>query len=480
MYKKIVAIAGTRTALDIMKQIHHGLPNHPREEFFPRIGKIEFEGPGTDNSLAYKFYRPDRVLLDGETTMGDVLKFSACAWHHFSGQGADMFGPGTLVRSWLEKGNPFDIARAKAEAMMEFLYKVGVDYYCFHDFDLIAEGGSRRESTSRLQYIVDYYKTLQEAYGKKCLWGTQNMFSNPRYVRGAATSPDFRVLAYAAAQTKDAIDATIALGGLGHVFWGGREGYAFFDNTDMELELQNLGRFLKMARDYARSQGFKGKFFIEPKPREPMTHQYDYDAATTIGFIRQNGLQDDFMLNIEANHATLAGHTFEHELEIARINGMLGSVDLNTGDPLLGWDTDHFDINTQKLINPMLVVLENNGLAGGLNFDAKLRRESTDLKDLFHAFIGSMEAAALALLIADRLLHDPVYQQLTRGAYSSFDTSDGWRFRAHDFKLEGLSQIANDLGSDPKPESGHEEEIKRRVELIKNEVIAEEMGFSPY
>ncbi|MFC1517556.1 xylose isomerase [Candidatus Margulisiibacteriota bacterium] len=442
-----------------------GVHNYVDKEYFPGVKNIiQFEGPNTKNELAFKYFDPNRKLSDGKT-MGELLRFSIAFWHHLRGDSKDMFGPGSRVVPWGQEANAYAAARSRMHAMLEFAHKTGVGYYCFHDFDLIDEGVTYLESTKRLQYAVEYLKALQKEYGVNCLWGTQNCFSNPRYRRGAATSPNFDVVAYAGAQIKNAIDATIALGGKGHVFWGGREGYAYFNNTNMELELNNLAIMLTMAVDYARKQGFKGSFFIEPKPKEPMTHQYDFDASTAIGFLNRHGLQGDFKMNIEANHATLAGHTFAHELEISRINNMLGSIDLNTGDPLLGWDTDHFNLNSRSLINPMLVLLKNGGLAGGLNFDAKLRRESTGDLDLFYAFIGGIDAAAKALLIADQLRTDDVFKKLTMGGYSSMNEKVAQVYRSGELSLEDLAVMA-ESSSEPKVESGQEERTEKYIDGV--------------
>ncbi len=342
---------------------------------------------------------------------------------------------------WLTAADPVQQAKEKMDAAFEFITKLGVPFYCFHDYDVVAEGQNLAESERRLQALVDYAKAKQTASGVRLLWGTANLFSHPRYMNGAATNPDFDVVAYAGAQVKNAIDATIALGGEGYVFWGGREGYLSLLNTDMKKELDHLARFLTIARDYARKQGFKGTFFIEPKPMEPSKHQYDFDAATCIGFLREHGLADDFKLNIEVNHATLALHTFQHELQVSANAGMLGSMDANRGDYQNGWDTDQFPNNVMELTEAMLVFLEAGGLAGGgINFDAKTRRNSTDLEDIFYAHIGGMDCFARALLAAQAILDNGKYRSLREERYASFQTGNGSAFEQGKLTLEDLAK----------------------------------------
>ena len=430
-------------------------------EYFKGIGQIPFEGKDSDNPLAYKYYDPERLV--GGTPMKAHFKFAVAYWHSFCGTGADPFGPGTLRHPWDISDNPVAAARQKADAAFEFITKLGFEYFCFHDFDLIAEAPTLMESEKRLEKIVPYLKEKMEASGVKLLWGTANCFSHPRYMNGASTNPDFRVVARAGAQIKGAMDATIALGGENYVFWGGREGYMSLLNTQVGKELDHMGRFLGMARDYARSQGFKGTFFIEPKPMEPMKHQYDYDAATVIGFLHQYGLQDDFKLNLEVNHATLAGHSMQHEMEIAATHGMLGSIDANRGDYQNGWDTDQFPNNLNEVTLMMLTLLEAGGLqGGGINFDAKLRRNSTDPEDLFLAHIGGADTFARALLIADRILRDSNYQQMRRQRYDSFESGKGAAFEEGKLTLQDLHSIALEQGEIPL-QSGKQEMLENLV-----------------
>jgi len=415
------------------------------KEYFKGIGEIQFEGKESDNPLAFKYYDPDKVVAG--KSMREHFKFAIAYWHTFCGQGSDPFGPGTQNFAWDQPTDVLDAAKAKADAAFEFITKMGFDYFCFHDFDLVQEGSTFSESEKRLATIVDYIKEKKDASGVKLLWGTANCFSNPRYMNGAATNPDFKVLARAGGQIKLALDATIELDGENYVFWGGREGYMSLLNTNTKRELDHMGRFLGMARDYARNQGFKGTFFIEPKPMEPMKHQYDYDAATVIGFLHQYGLQDDFKLNIEVNHATLAGHTMQHELETAAAHGMLGSIDANRGDYQNGWDTDQFPNNITEVTEAMLVFLKAGGLqGGGINFDAKIRRNSTDIDDIFHAHIGGADTFARALLVADKIISSSPYDALRAKRYSSFDSEKGKDFENGKLDFEDLYEIAKDNG----------------------------------
>jgi xylose isomerase len=410
-------------------------------EYFPGIGAIPFEGPDSTNPLSYKFYDPGKRVLG--KTMRDHLRFAVAYWHSFCGTGSDPFGPGTLDFPWETAATPMGRARQKLDAAFEFLTKLGVPYYCFHDRDIAPAGATVGESEKNLQTMVALAKERQLATGVGLLWGTANLFSDPRYMNGAATNPDFRVLTHAAAQVKSAIDATIELGGLGYVFWGGREGYSCLLNTDMKRELANLGRFLTMARDYGRANGFTGVFYIEPKPMEPSKHQYDFDAATVIGFLRAHGLDGDFKLNIEANHSTLAGHSFSHELQVAADAGLLGSIDANRGDPQNGWDTDQFPTDLYQTTEAMMIVLEAGGLGrGGLNFDAKVRRTSTDAEDLFLAHIGGMDAFARGLEIAVTLLEASPLKDLKRRRYASFTEGDGLRFTQGQLTLAELAALA--------------------------------------
>ncbi len=415
------------------------------KEYFKGIGEIKFEGKDSDNPLAFKYYNPNQVVAG--KTMREHFKFSIAYWHTFCGQGSDPFGPGTQNFPWDQASDTVEAAKEKADAAFEFITKMGFDYFCFHDFDLIQEGATFSESEKRLARIVDYIKDKKAESSVKLLWGTANCFSNPRYMNGASTNPDFNVLARAGGQIKLALDATIELDGENYVFWGGREGYMSLLNTDMKRELDHLGRFLGMARDYARGQGFKGTFFIEPKPMEPMKHQYDFDCATVVGFLHQYGLQDDFKLNIEVNHATLASHTMQHELEIAAAHGMLGSVDANRGDYQNGWDTDQFPNNITEVTETMLVFLKAGGLqGGGINFDAKIRRNSTDMDDVFHAHIGGADTFARGLLIADKIISSSPYDSLREKRYSSFDSGKGKDFENGKLDFKALYEIAVDNG----------------------------------
>jgi xylose isomerase len=431
------------------------------KEFFKGIGQIRYEGVESDNPLAFKWYDENSVIAG--KTMKEHLRFAVCYWHTFCNTGADPFGPGTKHFAWDAAGDAVARAKDKMDAAFEFITKLGVPYYCFHDIDLVDEGANIKEYESHLQSIVDYAKQKQAASGVKLLWGTANVFSNPRYMNGASTNPDFATLAYAGTQVKNALDATIALGGENYVFWGGREGYMSLLNTNMKRELDHLAQFLTMARDYARKQGFKGVFFIEPKPCEPTKHQYDYDSATVIGFLRHYGLDKDFKLNIEVNHATLAGHTFQHELQVAADAGMLGSIDANRGDDQNGWDTDQFPVDLNELVESMLIILEGKGFAGGgINFDAKTRRNSTDLEDIFMAHIGGMDTFARALVIADKVMQKSPYLKFRKDRYASFDSGKGKEFETGALKLEDLREFALTNG-EPKQISGKQEWLENII-----------------
>ncbi|SIS62947.1 D-xylose isomerase [Zobellia uliginosa] len=415
------------------------------KEYFKGIGDIKFEGKESDNPLAFKYYNPDQVVAG--KTMREHFKFAIAYWHTFCGQGSDPFGPGTQNFPWDASTDAVQAAKEKADAAFEFISKIGFDYFCFHDFDLIQEGPTFAESEKRLATITDYIKEKKAASGIKLLWGTANCFSNPRYMNGAATNPDFDVVARAGGQVKLALDATIALDGENYVFWGGREGYMSLLNTNMGRELDHMAQFLTMARDYARKQGFKGTFFIEPKPMEPTKHQYDFDTATAIGFLREYGLEKDFKINIEVNHATLAQHTFQHEMEVAANAGMLGSLDANRGDYQNGWDTDQFPNNILETTEAMLVFLQAGGLqGGGVNFDAKIRRNSTDLEDIFLAHIGGADTFARALITADKIITSSDYTKLREKRYSSFDSGKGKDFEAGKLSLENLYELAQENG----------------------------------
>lgn len=425
------------------------------KEYFPGIGQIQFEGRENGNPLAFKWY-DEKQTVAGKT-MKEHLRFAVAYWHTFCGTGGDPFGGATHAFPWFTGDDAETRAKNKMDAAFEFITKIGAPYYCFHDFDLIEEGTTFAESTKRMEMIVGYAKEKQKAGGVKPLWGTANLFSHARYMNGAATNPDFAVVACAGAQLKNAIDATIALGGENYVFWGGREGYMSLLNTDMKKELNNFGKFLTMARDYARANGFKGKFFIEPKPMEPSKHQYDFDCATVIGFLKEHGLEKDFMLNIEVNHATLAQHTFQHELQTAADHGMLGSIDANRGDYQNGWDTDQFPINLQETVEAMLVILGAGGFkGGGINFDAKIRRNSTDLQDIFIAHIAGMDTFARALIVADRILTKSPYRKWRAERYASFDSGKGADFASGKLTLQQLAAIGA-AGGEPQPVSGRQE-----------------------
>jgi xylose isomerase len=411
------------------------------KEYFKGIGEIKFEGKESDNPLAFKYYDKDRVVAG--KTMGEWFKFSMAYWHTLCNTGGDPFGPGTQSFPWATSNDPIQAAKDKADAAFEFMNKIGFDYYCFHDFDLIQEGPTLAESEKRIEVITEYLKEKQAASGKKLLWGTSNCFSHPRFMNGASTNPDFNVLARAGANIKIALDATIALDGENYVFWGGREGYMSLLNTNMKKELDHFGQFLGMARDYARSNGFKGNFFIEPKPMEPSKHQYDYDCATVVGFLREYGLDEDFKINVEVNHATLAGHTMDHELQVAANAGMLGSVDANRGDYQNGWDTDQFPNSIAETAEAMLVFIKAGGLqGGGVNFDAKIRRNSTDINDVFHGHIGGADVFARGLLVADKIISSSPYEKLLADRYSSFDSGKGKAFEEGKLDFNDLYKIA--------------------------------------
>ena len=412
------------------------------KEYFKNIPAIKYEGPKSDNPFAFKYYNPDQIVAG--KSMREHFKFAVAYWHTFCGQGADPFGIGTQNFLWDQASDPIQRALDKADAAFEFITKMGFEYYCFHDYDLIEEGNSLSESEKRLETIIAYLKDKQKASGVKLLWGTANCFSNPRYMNGAATNPDFKVVAHAGAQVKMALDATMALNGENYVFWGGREGYMSLLNTNLSKELDHTAMFLSMARDYARSNGFKGTFFIEPKPMEPSKHQYDFDAATAIGFLKNYGLDKDFKLNIEVNHATLAQHTFQHELAVASKDNMLGSIDANRGDYQNGWDTDQFPNNVYETTEAMMIFLKAGGMqGGGVNFDAKIRRNSTDMDDVFHAHIGGADTFARALLAADTILKDSNFESIVNHRYRSFDSGNGKQFEAGNLKLEDLFKIAS-------------------------------------
>ena len=414
-------------------------------EYYKGIGDIKFEGKNSTNPFSFKYYDANKIVAG--RALKDHFKFAIAYWHSFCGQGTDPFGSATQNFLWDKSQDPYQAAKDKADAAFEFITKMGFDYFCFHDFDLIQEGVSLKESENRLLFITDYIKIKQKESGVKVLWGTANCFSNPQYMNGAATNPDFDVLARAGGQVKLALDTTIALNGENYVFWGGREGYMSLLNTDMKRELDHLGKFLSISRDYARSQGFKGNFFIEPKPMEPTKHQYDFDTATAIGFLKEYGLEKDFKINIEVNHATLAQHTFQHELTVAAKSNMLGSIDANRGDYQNGWDTDQFPNNLYETTEAMLVFLQSGGLqGGGVNFDAKIRRNSTDIDDIFHAHIGGADNFARALITADNILTSSNYKELFNLRYNSFNSGKGKAFEQGKLNLNDLYEIAVNTG----------------------------------
>ncbi|MEI6101715.1 MAG: xylose isomerase [Eubacteriales bacterium] len=434
------------------------------KEYYTDIPQIKFEGSKSKNPLAFKFYNPDEKV--GGKTMREQLKLTASYWHTFASDMKDMFGEGSIDRSFGES-DAMASAKAKAKAAFEFLEKMGLDYYCFHDRDVAPEGKTISESNENLDEIVALLKELQNKYGKKLLWGTANLFGNKRYVHGAATSPNADVFAFAATQAKKAIDCTIELGGAGYTFWGGREGYETLLNTNMGLEQDNMARFLRMEIDYARSKGFKGNFYIEPKPKEPTKHQYDFDAATCIGFLRKYNLINDMKLNLEANHATLAMHTFQHEIRVARENGVFGSIDANMGDMLLGWDTDQFPTNVYDSALAMYEIIKAGGFTlGGYNFDAKVRRGSFTKEDTFYSYIAGMDTLALGLKVATRMIEDGRIESFVDQRYASYKTGIGADIVSGKAKLEDLEKYALALG-EVKNDSGRQEYL----EGILNEVM---------
>ncbi len=426
-----------------------------KKEYFPGIGKIKFEGPDSKNPLAFKYYDENQVVAG--KTMKDHFRFAIAYWHTFCGKGSDPFGDDTQDFPWDESSNKMQAAKDKLDAAFEFISKLGVPFYCFHDRDIAPEEDSIITLDKNLKEIVTLAKKKQQESGIQLLWGTANVFGHPRYMNGASTNPDFQVLTHAASQVKGALEATVELGGSNYVFWGGREGYFSLLNTDMKREIEHLAMFLTKARDYGRKIGFTGTFLIEPKPMEPTKHQYDFDVSTVIGFLRNYGLDKDFKLNIENNHATLAGHTFAHEIQVAADAGLLGSLDINQGDPYNGWDTDEFMHNLYDAVETMLVLLPANGLGkGGMNFDAKTRRSSTDLDDIFIAHISSMDTMARALLIADRILRESDLPKLKKQRYASFDSGDGAKYEKGQLELDQLAEIAKKSG-EPAKTSGKQE-----------------------
>ena len=434
------------------------------KEFFPEISKIKYEGKGSKNMLAFKYYDPDRVILG--KTMREHLPFAMAWWHNLCAAGTDMFGRDTADKSFGEVKGTMAHAHAKVDVGFEFMQKLGIEYFCFHDVDIVPEADDIKETNRRLDEITDHILERMNETGIKCLWGTANMFSNPRFMNGAGSTNSADVYCFAAAQIKKALELTVKLGGKGYVFWGGREGYETLLNTDVKFEQENIARLMHMAVDYGRSIGFKGDFYIEPKPKEPMKHQYDFDAATAIGFLRQYGLDRDFKMNIEANHATLAGHTFQHDLRISAINGMLGSIDANQGDYLLGWDTDEFPWSVYETTMCMYEVIKAGGLTGGFNFDAKNRRPSYTVEDMFHAFILGMDTFALGLIKAARLIEDGRIDRFVKERYSSFESGIGRKIVNDETSLEELATYAENMGAPEIPSSGRQEYLESVVNSV--------------
>jgi xylose isomerase len=429
--------------------------------YFPSVGEIKFEGKDSKNPMAFRYYNPEKVVYG--KTMAEWFKFSMAWWHSLCGDGGDPFGPGAQIHPWVGATDVLQAGKDKMDAGFEFMSKIGIKYYCFHDIDLISEGSSIEEYETNLKAIVAYAKEKQKETGISLMWGTANVFSPTRYMNGASTNPDFNAAARAMLQIKNSIDATIELGGKAYVFWGGREGYMSLLNTNMKREKQHMGTMLKMARDYGRSKGFTGTFLIEPKPMEPMKHQYDVDTETVIGFLKEFGLEKDFKINIEVNHATLAGHTFEHELQCAVDAGMLGAIDANRGDVQNGWDTDQFPADIFELTQAMLVVLQGDGMkGGGTNFDAKIRRNSTDNEDLFIAHIGAMDIMARALETAAAILEESPYKKMIADRYASYDAGKGKEFEEGKLSFEDVYAYAK-ANSEIKQISGKQEMFEQLI-----------------
>jgi xylose isomerase len=431
------------------------------QEYFKGINQVKYEGLESDNPLAFRWYNADQVVAG--KTMKEHLRFACAYWHSFVGNGGDPFGGPTHQFAWDVKTDAVERAKDKMDAAFEFITKMNLPYYCFHDVDVVDYSNDINENDRRLSALVDYAKLKQQESGVKLLWGTANLFSHKRYMNGASTNPDFHVLAHGAAQVKAALDATIALGGENYVFWGGREGYMSLLNTNMKREQEHMAKFLHTAKDYARKQGFKGTFFIEPKPCEPSKHQYDYDAATVLGFLQKYDLMNDFKLNLEVNHATLAGHTFQHELQVAADSGLLGSIDANRGDYQNGWDTDQFPNDITEITEAMMIILQAGGLqGGGINFDAKIRRNSTDPADLFYAHIGGMDIFARALVTADKILQKSDFKKIRSERYASFDSGKGAEFEQGKLSLEDLREYAIQNG-EPAVISGKQEYLENII-----------------
>lgn len=425
------------------------------KRYFDHIPTISFEGKESKNPFAFKYYDASRKIMG--KSMARHFKFACAYWHSFCNTGGDPFGSGTKIYPWLEADDPMERAYDKMDAAFEFMNKIGLEYFCFHDYDLVDEADTLKESCKRLDLITDYALEKMKASRRKVLWGTANLFNHPRYMNGAATNPDFNVVAYAGAQLKNALDISIKLAAENFVFWGGREGYMSLLNTNMKKEQEHMAKFLHMARDYARGKGFKGCFFIEPKPMEPSKHQYDFDCATVLSFLREYDLLEDFKINVEVNHATLASHSFAHELQVAANANALGSIDANRGDYQNAWDTDQFPVDLYELTEAMLIILESGGLrGGGVNFDAKTRRNSTDLEDMFYAHIGGMDNFARALLVAESILKNSDYRKLRRNRYRSFERGKGRDFENGNLSLTQLAAYALTNG-EPERLSGSQE-----------------------
>lgn len=433
-------------------------------EIFPTIKQIKYEGPQSNNPLAFKFYDANKVVLG--KTMQEWLPFAMAWWHNLGAAGRDMFGNETIDKSFGAIKGTMEHAKAKVDAGFEFMQKLGIKYFCFHDVDLVPEDEDINVTNNRLDEISNYILAKMKNADIKCLWGTANMFSNPKFMNGAGSTNSAEVYCFAAAQIKKALEITTKLGGRGYVFWGGREGYETLLNTDVKFEQENIAHLMHLAVDYGRKIGFKGDFYIEPKPKEPMKQQYDSDAATAIGFIRHYGLEKDFKLNIEANHATLAGHTFEHDLRISAINGMLGSIDANQGDPILGWDTDEFPFDVYSATFAMLEVIKNNGLTGGFNFDAKNRRPSNSVEDMFEGYILGMDTFALGLINAAKIIEDGRIDDFIKEKYSSFNEGIGKQIRDNNVTLEELSKYAEDKKVCHNPGSGKQEYLESIINQI--------------
>ena len=432
--------------------------------YFDFTGKVTYEGPDSKNPFAFKFYDPDRVILGKK--MSEHLPFAMAWWHNLGAAGTDMFGVSTADKSFGAVPGTMEHAKAKVDAGFEFMEKLGIRYFCFHDVDLVPEDPDINVTNARLDEISDYILEKRKGTGIKCLWGTANMFGNPRFMNGAGSTNSTEVYCFAAAQIKKALDLTVKLGGKGYVFWGGREGYETLLNTDVKFEQENIAALMHMAVDYGRSIGFTGDFYIEPKPKEPMKHQYDFDAATAIGFLRQYGLDKDFKMNIEANHATLAGHTFQHELRISAINGMLGSIDANQGDMLLGWDTDEFPFDAYDATLCMYEVLKNGGLTGGFNFDAKNRRPSNTKEDMFYGYILGMDTFALGLIKAAKLIENGTLEAFLKEKYRSFESELGQKIRSGKATLEELAALASEKKTCAVPASGRQELLESAVNAV--------------